>query len=93
MPRAGGRATQQLDRPGGHAEIVKFSDDPAFPCSVVDMTPVYEGQAESARRGMALLPSGEVLVRDELTGLEAGHPRPLGHGHPGRARRDRRGGD
>lgn len=62
----------QLQRAAGHAKIVRFSDDPVFPCSVVDMTPVYEGQAESARRGIAMLPSGEVLVRDELTGLKPG---------------------
>ncbi len=62
----------QLQRAAGHAKIVGFSDDPAFPCSVVDMTPVYEEQAESVQRGMALLPSGEVLVRDELAGLKPG---------------------
>jgi len=36
------------------------------------MSPVYEGQAQSVRRGVALLPSREVLVQDELTGLKPG---------------------
>jgi len=62
----------QLQHARGHASIVHFSDDPEFPCSVVDMSPVYEGQAQSVRRGVALLPSREVLVQDELTGLKPG---------------------
>lgn len=62
----------QLQRAAGHAGIVHFSDDPEFPCSVVDMSPVYEGQATSVRRGVALLPSGEVLIQDQLTGLKPG---------------------
>jgi hypothetical protein len=56
----------------GNAPIVRFSDDPRFPHSVVDLSPVYAGQAETVHRGVALLPSGEVLVRDRLTGLEPG---------------------
>lgn len=54
----------------GNAKIVRFSDDPAFPHSVADLTPVYAGQAASVHRGIALLPSGEVLVRDRLEGLK-----------------------
>ena len=49
-----------------------FSDDPAFPHSVVDMSSVYAGQAQSARRGVALLPSGAVLIQDELSGVKPG---------------------
>ena len=33
------------------------------------MSSVYKGQADSVQRGVALLPSGEVLIRDQLTGL------------------------
>ncbi|MFW6169184.1 MAG: heparinase II/III domain-containing protein [Planctomycetota bacterium] len=62
----------RLQRAAGKGEIVEFSDDPSFPCSVLDMSSVYEDQAESVRRGVALLPSGEVLIRDELSGVEAG---------------------
>ena len=36
------------------------------------MSSVYREQAQSVRRGVALLPSREVLIRDELTGLKAG---------------------
>lgn len=62
----------QLQRAAGHGHFTHFSDDPAFAHSVLDMTDVYEGQAESVRRGVALLPSGEVLIQDELVGLEPG---------------------
>ncbi|MBN1488795.1 MAG: heparinase II/III family protein [Phycisphaerae bacterium] len=56
----------------GNAKIVRFSDDARFPHSVVDLSPVYAGQANEVHRGVALLPSGEVLVRDRLTGLKPG---------------------
>ena len=56
----------------GHAKIVRFSDDAGFPHSVVDLSPVYAGHANEVHRGVALLPSGEVLVRDRLTGLKPG---------------------
>lgn len=56
----------------GNTQIVRFSDDADFPHSVVDLSPVYAGQAEEVHRGVALLPSGEVLVRDHLTGLKPG---------------------
>jgi len=56
----------------GDTKVVQFSDAPAFPHSVVDLTPVYAGQARTVHRGVALLASGEVLVRDRLTGLKPG---------------------
>jgi hypothetical protein len=56
----------------GNAPIVNFSDDYQRPFSIVDLTPVYRDQLESAHRGIALLPSREVLVQDELTGLQSG---------------------
>lgn len=56
----------------GDAQIVRFSDAPEFPHSVVDLTPIYAGQAGAVHRGIALLPGGEVLVRDHLTGLKPG---------------------
>jgi hypothetical protein len=62
----------QLQRAGGRAEISKFSDDSMRPYSIVDMTPVYSEQVQSAQRGVALLPSHEVLIQDELTGLKPG---------------------
>ena len=62
----------QLQVASGNAKIVAFSDDSVRPYSVVDLTPVYRGQADSARRGVALLPSREVLIQDQLTGLRPG---------------------
>ncbi|MGC9329118.1 MAG: heparinase II/III domain-containing protein, partial [Candidatus Hinthialibacter sp.] len=60
----------QLQIAKNAGSIIHFSDDPDFPCSIVDLTPVYEGQAKSVQRGVVLLPSNEVLIQDELTGLK-----------------------
>ncbi len=62
----------QLQQAAAHAPIDRFSDDPEFPHSIADMSRVYAGQVESADRGVALLPSREVLFQDELRGLEPG---------------------
>lgn len=62
----------QQQRVGGDGRIVGFSDDPKFAYSVVDLSSVYKGQAATVQRGVALLPSGEVLIQDELTGLKPG---------------------
>ncbi len=62
----------QSQRAAGRATIVDFSSGETFPHTVIDMSSVYEGQAKSVRRGVALLGSGEVLIRDELTGLRPG---------------------
>ncbi|MBN1852875.1 MAG: heparinase II/III family protein [Pirellulales bacterium] len=62
----------QLQHAAGRGSFVKFSEDPAFPHSVLDMSSAYKGQVERVQRGIALLPSGEVLVQDELTGLKPG---------------------
>jgi hypothetical protein len=39
---------------------------------VIDMSSAYAGQVDSARRGVALLPSGCVVIQDELGGLKPG---------------------
>jgi hypothetical protein len=62
----------QLQRAAAAGKMVRFSDDPDFPHSVLDMSAVYEGQAESVRRGVALLNSREVVIQDQLTGLRPG---------------------
>ena len=62
----------ELQHAAGDAPMARFSGDPTFPHSVVDMTPVYQGQVDQAHRGMALLPGGSVIVRDHLTGLRPG---------------------
>jgi hypothetical protein len=62
----------QLQRAAGHGKILRFSDDPQRPYSVVEMSSAYEGQAESVLRGVALQPTREVLIEDQLTGLKPG---------------------
>jgi len=62
----------KLQIAAGRAEVVDFSSDPESPHTVVDLTPVYKGQAESIHRGVVLLPSREVLIQDELSGLKSG---------------------
>ena len=62
----------QLQVASGNAPIVEFSEIPTWPYSILDMTAVYGGQADSLRRGVALLPSHEVLIQDELAGLKPG---------------------
>ncbi|MCC7475437.1 MAG: heparinase II/III family protein [Pirellulales bacterium] len=62
----------QLQVAAGNATIESFSDNPRRPFTIVDMSSVYEGQVTSARRGFTLLPSREVLIQDELTGLKPG---------------------
>jgi hypothetical protein len=62
----------QLQRAAGDGQIVAFSDDPADPHSIVDMSSVYRDQADSVARGITLLGSNEVLIQDELSGLKPG---------------------
>lgn len=62
----------QLQHADGDASIIQFSDDSTRTYSIVDMSSVYAGQAESARRGVMLHKSREILVQDELTGLKEG---------------------
>ncbi len=62
----------QLQTAAGSGTFIAFSDDPTFPHSVLDMSSVYQGQAGSVLRGIALLPQGEVLIQDQLTGLKPG---------------------
>ncbi|MCP5518949.1 MAG: heparinase II/III family protein [Verrucomicrobiales bacterium] len=62
----------QLQKAAGTGKFIAFSEDPAFPHAIIDLTGVYEGQAASVRRGVALLPSRGVLIQDELSGLRPG---------------------
>lgn len=62
----------QLQRAAGFGRFERFSERPELPVSVIDMTSVYEGQAKSVRRGVALLASGQVVIQDELAGLRPG---------------------
>jgi hypothetical protein len=62
----------QLQTAKGYAPIIDFSDKPDFPHTVADLSDVYQGQAEQVQRGVALLPSREALIQDEMTGLKPG---------------------
>ena len=62
----------KLQRAAGFGKVVAFSDRPAFPHSVIDMSDVYRGQAGSVQRGIGLYPSREIVVQDQLTGLAPG---------------------
>lgn len=50
----------------GHGRFVRFSDDPAAPGSIQDLTEVYPQAARRILRGIRLLPAGAVLIQDEL---------------------------
>jgi hypothetical protein len=63
-------AAQQLV--DGSARVIHFSSDLRFPFSIVDMSSLYLGQAESVWRGVALPNGRVVLIQDELTGLSTG---------------------
>lgn len=62
----------QLQRASAHGEIIEFSDRAGEVYSLLDMSKVYEGQADSVRRRVALFPSREVVIEDRLSGLKPG---------------------
>lgn len=59
----------QLQQVKGHAPIIAFSDDPVNPHTVIDLSPVYEGQLAEAKRGLRMLEES-VLIQDEVRTLE-----------------------
>ena len=56
----------QLQQVSGFAPIIRYSPDSPFSHAVIDMTAVYNGQLKKALRGGAILPSGAVLIQDQL---------------------------
>lgn len=62
----------QRHRADAQATVLRFSAAPAFAHTIVDLSPVYAGQARTVHRGVALLPTGELLVQDWLQGLKPG---------------------
>ncbi len=56
----------QFQQVKGYAPITRYSDDKDFPYTVIDMTSVYAGQLKQAVRGASLLPTGQILIQDEL---------------------------
>ena len=62
----------QLQRASGNGRIVAFSGDPEHPYSIVDMSSVYEGQADTVQRGVMMIGAQEVVIQDQLSGLRPG---------------------
>lgn len=56
----------QLIKVDEKAEIIKHSDKEEFKFSVVDLSPVYKDQLQSAVRGIALIKNSYVIVKDEI---------------------------
>jgi hypothetical protein len=54
----------------GHAKIDRFSAKREFNFAVSDLSAVYEGQIKSLQRGVAIVESNYVVVRDEITALD-----------------------
>lgn len=65
----------RLHRVNGHARFLRFSPGrPGNPAgeAVLDLSPVFAGQARLVRRGFRFAPSEGVIVHDELAGLAPG---------------------
>ncbi|HEU5079098.1 MAG TPA: heparinase II/III family protein [Opitutaceae bacterium] len=62
----------QLHRVDGAATIMRFSAKDPQPFAVVDLSPVFQGQAVVVHRGFKLLDARTVLIQDELRGLKPG---------------------
>lgn len=56
----------QLQRVDGYARIDAWSDDPARLSLVSDLSDIYKGQAAAVKRGIAIVDSAYVVVRDEV---------------------------
>lgn len=57
---------QQLQQVKGKAKIDKYSDQPAFSYAISDLSSVYEDQLKSTKRGVGIVESKYVIVRDEV---------------------------
>ncbi len=63
----------QLHKVDGKAEITRFSDDEKQAGAIVDLTPVFAGQASKVTRGFSFQSGSHTLIRDEIEGLKAGN--------------------
>jgi hypothetical protein len=61
-----------LHRVDGHAKVECFSGDTGNRLAVLDMSPVFAGQAGAVRRGFRIRPEHGFVVQDEIDGLAAG---------------------
>ncbi len=62
----------RLHRVEGKAQRLRFRSEGGHRLVVWDLSPVFQGQARSVRRGLRVLDDGSVLLRDELLGLSPG---------------------
>ncbi len=62
----------QLHVAKGYAPIIAFSTNAAMPCVVIDLSKVFEGQAGKVIREFQLLPNLEIVIDDNLEGLNPG---------------------
>jgi hypothetical protein len=62
----------QLHRVEGLSQITHFSDDPKRTGAIIDLSPVFKGQASQVTRGISFAAGSHVLIRDEVEGLNAG---------------------
>lgn len=58
-----------LQRVDGYAKIDRFSDNPAFPFAISDISSVYNDQLAEAVRGVGIMNEKYVLVQDEVKAL------------------------
>lgn len=58
-----------LQRVDGYARIDRFSDKPAFPFAISDISAVYDGQLAEAVRGVGIMDEQYVIVQDEVRAL------------------------
>jgi hypothetical protein len=59
----------QLQQVAGSAAITSSSDNPAMMNAIVNLTSVYNGQLKNSNRGIAVVDSKYVTVRDEIETL------------------------
>jgi hypothetical protein len=62
----------KLHRVDGHATVEKFSSGANGRLAILDLSPVFAGQAGQVRRGIRLQPNRGFLVQDEIAGLTEG---------------------
>ncbi|PHN04889.1 heparinase II/III domain-containing protein [Flavilitoribacter nigricans] len=60
----------ELQRVDGYAGIDRYSEDPAFPFAISDISTVYDGQLQQSRRGVGIREEQYVIVRDEVSTLD-----------------------
>jgi hypothetical protein len=56
----------QLQQVKGYARIDRFSDKPDFTYAVSDLSTIYTGELQSAKRGVAIVEQQFVVISDEL---------------------------